>query len=193
MSKNEWHHAPVHKLSEKGAYLITAGTYLKQHHFSSPWLLDYLQDATFSFAREYAWNLDAWTFFSNHYHLVGLSDTPENLPDFLKKLHSQTAIEVKRRTGIDADHVWYNYWDKHLSFQKSYLARLKYVHTNPVHHGLVGDATNYRWCSANWFLQNADRSFYKTVYSFGLDRINVFDDFEPETNGEGATAVARQG
>ena len=33
---------------------------------------------------------------------------------------------------------------------KSYLARLNYVHQNPVKHGLVRVANQYRWCSAAW-------------------------------------------
>jgi hypothetical protein len=28
-----WPHAPTHQLSESGTYFVTAGTYLKDHHF----------------------------------------------------------------------------------------------------------------------------------------------------------------
>jgi len=30
-----------------------------------------------------------------------------------------------------------NFWDTRLTFEKSWLARLKYVHHNPLYHGLV--------------------------------------------------------
>jgi putative transposase len=31
-----WPHAPTHQLSENGTYFVTAGTYLKAHHFRTP-------------------------------------------------------------------------------------------------------------------------------------------------------------
>jgi hypothetical protein len=35
----QWPHTPVHKLGEPGAFIVTAGTYLKAHRFSNPRLL----------------------------------------------------------------------------------------------------------------------------------------------------------
>lgn len=76
--------------------------------------------------------------------------------------------------------VWFQYWETRLTFEKSYLARLKYVHNNPVKHGLVRVATEYPWCSAAWFERTADRSFYRTITGLGIDKINVRDDYSPE-------------
>lgn len=73
--------------------------------------------------------------------------------------------------------VWYRSWDTRLTFERSYLARLAYVHTNPVKHGVVTDAETYRWCSAGWFRAEAERPFYETVMSFKTDLINVYDPF----------------
>ena len=42
----------------------------------------------------------------------------------------------------------------------SLLARLNYVHNNPVHHGIVPAARQYPWCSASWFENSADRLFF---------------------------------
>jgi putative transposase len=55
------------------------------------------------------------------------------------------------------------------------MARLNYVMQNPVHHGLVNDATHYPWCSANWFKEKTPLSFYQTVCSFKIDKVNVID------------------
>jgi hypothetical protein len=41
--------------------------------------------------------------------------------------------------------------------EKSWLARLNYVHQNAVKHGLVPIAHQYPWCSAPWFETNARR------------------------------------
>ena len=39
----DWPHAPVHRLSEHGTFLVTAGTLHKHHHFPSRQRLDLLQ------------------------------------------------------------------------------------------------------------------------------------------------------
>ncbi len=73
--------------------------------------------------------------------------------------------------------VWYNYWDTKLTFERSYLARLNYVHQNPVKHGLVRVASQYPWCSAAWFERTASPATVKTIYSFKTDKVKIDDDY----------------
>lgn len=87
-----------------------------------------------------------------------------------------TAKEFNLQDNQPGRRVWFQYWDTLLTFQRSYLARLNYVHNNPVKHGLVANAENYPWCSAAWFAQNAPRSFVETVSRFKIDKVNVFDE-----------------
>jgi hypothetical protein len=42
MAMIQWPHAPVHKLAEPGAFMVTTGTYRKEHHFRKPSLLEFL-------------------------------------------------------------------------------------------------------------------------------------------------------
>lgn len=173
-----WHHSPAHSLSEAGAYMVTAGTYQKKRLFSSDELLTMVQDALFRIAAEYRWQLQAWAIMANHYHFIAIPDgTADSLPNMVRKLHSQTAADANRRLATPGRKVWFQYWDTHLTFERSYLARLNYVHNNPVHHGLTAVACTYPWCSAAWFEQNAQSSFYKTVSSFRYDRLMIPDDF----------------
>jgi putative transposase len=51
------------------------------------------------------------------------------------------------------------------------------VNHNPVRHGVVQLAENYRWCSAAWFIQNASPAFVKTVMGFKIDQLKVPDNF----------------
>jgi len=174
----EWHHAPVHKLGEQGCYMVTAGTYRKEKIFNSASALDLLQDNLLSLAERYGWNLQAWAVLANHYHFVAFSP-PEakSLPDMLRQFHSETARIINRRQNAKRRRVWYQFWDSHITHQTSYLARLKYVHYNPVHHGLVEDLIQYRWCSAGWFEETTGAGFQRTVRSFGTKRLNVIDDY----------------
>ena len=169
-----------YRLSETGTYFVRAGTYLNEHHGIIPDRLDYLEATLLSLANEAGWQLEAWAVFSNHYHFVAHADPDsERLSDFLAELHRRTAAFVNERDGLTGRRVWYNYWDTQLTFEKSYFARLNYVHQNPVKHGLVAVANQYRWCSAAWFERTATRAQVRTIYNFKTDQVNVRDEFTP--------------
>lgn len=65
-----------------------------------------------------------------------------------------------------------------LTYEKSYLARLNYVHQNPVKHGLVPVANRYPWCSAGWFERTAQPAQVNTIYGFKFDTLKIFDDYD---------------
>ena len=73
--------------------------------------------------------------------------------------------------------VWHNFWETRITYEKSYLARLNYVHQNAVKHGLVRLANQWRWCSAAWFERTAAPAMIETIYGFKTDAVNVFDEF----------------
>jgi putative transposase len=95
----------------------------------------------------------------------------------LGKLHRAIAREFNAEDRTPGRKVFHQYWDTHITFQRSYLARLNYVHQNPVHHGVARQASEYRWCSAAWFELSVRPAFVKSVYRFRADRISVIDDF----------------
>lgn len=71
-----------------------------------------------------------------------------------------------------------NFRDTRITHQTSYMARLRYVNQNPVHHRLVPEASRYRWCSAAWFETNAPKSFVESVARFKTDKLDIWDDFD---------------
>src|SRR5262249_12007958 len=159
-------------LDQQGACIVTAGTYRKLHHFGSVDRRDLLQQALLVSAQQHGWHQQAWAVFSNHYHFVATSPgEPTSLRRLVQRLHSETARAVNRMGSTADRQVWFTYWDTHLTFQRSYLARLRYVHENAVHHGLVRNAVEYRWCSAQWFEATAAPVFVKTVSSFKIDQL----------------------
>ncbi|HEX4707434.1 MAG TPA: hypothetical protein VH229_06840 [Candidatus Udaeobacter sp.] len=97
--------------------------------------------------------------------------------DFLRHLHRELAVRLNRMSTTAGRRVMYEFWDTRLTFERSWLARLNYVHQNAVKHEIVSVANQYPWCSAAWFQSNARSGFVKSVYSFKTDRINVPDDF----------------
>jgi putative transposase len=176
----DWPHAPVHRLSEQGTYMVTTGTYRKFHIFNDIQRLDLLESMLLNLAIKFDIQLEAWAVFSNHYHFIGHALTAgSNLKEFLRELHACTAREVNALDGEDGRVVWHNFWDKKLTFEQSYLARLNYVHQNAVKHGLVQVANQYRWCSAAWFERAARPAQVETIYGFKTDGVKVTDEFEP--------------
>jgi putative transposase len=181
----DWPHAPPHRLSEAGTYFVTAGTYRKLHHFRARQRLEVLQRGLITVCREAGWTLEAWAVFSNHYHFVAGSpcrtDSAQSLARMLGRLHSRTAAWVNRLEGTPGRKVWHNFFETKLSFERSYFARLSYVHQNAVRHGLVRTAGEYPWCSARWFEQAASKARVATIYRFKTDRLAVADDYEVES------------
>jgi putative transposase len=173
-----WPHAPYHSFSQQGTYIITAATYHKALLFKKSNELDLLQNLLFELAEHYKWKLESWAIFANHYHFIARSpEDSKNLEKFIKHFHAASARAINQTQGAKGRQVWYQYWDTRLTFQNSYYSRLKYVHNNPVKHGLVKCAKDYNWCSAYWFEANADPVFYKTVESYKIDSVNIIDDF----------------
>ena len=92
-----WPHAPLHRLSGRGTYIVTAGIYQKEHFFRSPKRLGVLHRGLLAVADEFGWRLEAWAVFSNHYHFVGHSpkesDDAESLTGMLGKLHENRKMD----------------------------------------------------------------------------------------------------
>lgn len=179
-SPYHWPHAPLHRLSEHGTFIVTARTLHKEHLFRGRERLDLLESRLLTLAKQYGVHLEAWAVFSNHYHFVGHSTGPDNqIKSLISHLHSKTGTDLNTLDRTPGREVWHNFWDTQLTFEKSYLARLNYVHQNAVKHGLVSVANQYPWCSAPWFELTATTAKINTIYSFKIDKLKVHDDFEP--------------
>jgi putative transposase len=180
--KMPWPHAPSHSLGDAGTYFVTAGTYHKEHHFRGSQRLEVLCRGLLTVAQDFGWHLEAWAVFSNHYHFVGHSPLDEpsasSLSEMLGRLHEKTAKWLNKLDLTPKRQVWHNFWETRLTYEKSYLARLNYVHQNPVKHGLVNVASQYPWCSAAWFERTARPAQVKTIFGIKIDKVRVFDEYD---------------
>jgi len=174
----DWPHAPIHRFGEAGIYFVTGATLYKQHFFRSHRALDALQGMLFEKASEHGVALQAWCFFPNHYHLVASAEEGARLKRMLTRLYVDSAIAINRRDDTKGRQVWYQFRDSQLTYERSWLARLKYTHENAVHHGIVANAMNYRWCSASWFAATASPAFTETVRRMKIDKLSIYDDFD---------------
>jgi putative transposase len=164
---------------------VTSGTYLKQHHFRGTDRLRVLHRGLLTVCRDFHWHLEAWAVFSNHYHFVAHSpqdeDDATSLSRMLGLLHEKTAKWLNRIDEKQRRQVWHNFRETRLTYEKSYLARLHYVHENAVKHRLVLVANQYPWCSAGWFERTATPAQVKTLRSFKTDRLQIYDEYTPDS------------
>jgi putative transposase len=177
-----WPHAPAHLRDAQGAVMFTAATYKQVPRFNSRPKLDFLQSKLFELAEVHGFALQAWAIFPNHYHFIAHIERPSHLAPFARKLHASTGNFLNEVDAEKGRQVWFQYWDSKITFERSYYARLHYVHRNAVHHGIVKRAANYPWCSAAWFEREAVPSFRETVLRFRTDKLNVHDPFEVKRN-----------
>lgn len=174
----DWPHAPTHWFRPNGIYMVTASTYRKAKLFDSPKKLSMLQESLIESAEQAGWALHAWAVFSNHYHFVGYAAEEAHAPSrWIKAFHMRTAKALNAMDSALGRRVWYQYWDTELTYQRSYFARLAYVHFNAVRHGIVKEPTLYKWSSAAWFQQSASSALYKTITSIKTDQVKVIDTF----------------
>jgi putative transposase len=180
--RTPWPHAPTHQLSVRGTYFVTASTYQRLPHFSGVKRLRVLHRGLLIVANDFNWELEAWAVFPNHYHFVAHSpaskEDASSLSDMLSVLHVKTADWINKLDKTPGRQVWFNFRETRLTHQRSYLARLNYVHQNAVKHGLVPVANQYPFCSAAWFERTASTAMVKSVYRFKTDKVSVPDEFE---------------
>jgi putative transposase len=132
----DWPHAPIHRLGSHGVFMVTGATLYKEHLFNGEERLTMLEHSLLSLSKQYGWQLEAWSVFSNHYHFVGRGvEDSQNLGVFLNHLHSDTARNLNILDQIKGRQVWFNFWDTKLTYKRSYLARLNYVHQNEAQLG----------------------------------------------------------
>lgn len=159
-------------------YMVTGAIFHNQHYLRENSKKEIVLQTLFERSKLLGWNLEAWAILNNHYHFI--AQAPENigsLQKLIRQIHSITAIQINKWDNTANRQVWCNYWDSCLTYEKSYLARLHYVHTNPVKHGLIENAFDYSYCSYRWFVEQSDASFKEQVLNQPIDRLSLIDNF----------------
>lgn len=172
----EFVHAPGHLFIPRASYMVTASTYRKAHFYDSKEKLRNLTDTLLNTVAHWGWMLEAWSVFSNHYHLVATApEDPLTLTRFIRAAHSITAKYVNAVDGTKGRRVWHNYWDTCITGEQAYLARLKYAHLNAVKHGLVEKPEDYPYSSYSWFVNSNPSDLCERVFNQTIDLLELED------------------
>jgi putative transposase len=141
-------HNPPHYFRANSMYMVTGSILYKDLLMAQDHRKEFFLRTLFDRAELLGWSLEAWAVLGNHYHFI--AQAPEDagtLEKLIRQIHSITAIAINKWDNAPGRKVWYNYWDSCITYEKSYLAGLHYVHTNPVKHRLVNRAEDYPICS----------------------------------------------
>ena len=172
-------HNPPHYFVPNAMFMLTGAILHKQYLLHENRRKEFFLQTLLERTKLLGWDLQAWSVLNNHYHFI--AKAPNNamtLEKVIRQLHSITAIEINRWDSTPGRQVWFNYWDSCLTYEKSYLARLHYVHMNPVKHGLVDDAAQYPFCSYRWFVEQGDEALKQLVFAQPIDHVKILDDFD---------------
>ena len=121
-----WPHAPAHHFAFGDTFFITGVTHHKQQLYQSAAALDELQVLLFAKAHQHECELQAWSLLTNHYHLIARGDG-ERVRRMVTRFHTEAAIALNRRDGVKGRQVWFQFWDKTLTFD-SVVAGTAAVH-----------------------------------------------------------------
>jgi len=183
MNKNNakyiiYKHNPPHLFLSNATYIITASTYKRKRFFHNDELKSLVLISILHYFSKYSWHIKAYVILTNHYHL--LVHAPENnvsLSKSINNIHRYTAHKINQINKKSGMKIWWNYWDTCLTYEKSYYARLNYIHFNPVKHGYVDDPKKWKFSSYNEFCELDYPEAKKVEKEFPFDRVKVYDNF----------------
>lgn len=171
-------HSPPHFFKDNQVYMITASTYKKLPLLTDDSIKLFLLDLILNKFNKYHWRIDAYVILNNHYHLlVQALSNAQSLPKIIREIHKFSAIEINRQRSRSVHKVWWNYWDTLITYEKSYYARLNYIHFNPVKHGYVEDPINYSFSSYKSFYDSDPETALSVHKIYPFDKVKIKDDF----------------
>jgi putative transposase len=100
-----------------------------------------------TYAEEHRLNIWAWCLMSNHIHLLAVPETTPSLVRALGRTHSEYARYRNARLA-SIGHIWQARYYSCPIDDHSVWEVMAYIERNPVRAGLVANAEDYPWSSA---------------------------------------------
>jgi putative transposase len=171
-------HNPPHFFSPNATYMVTGATYKKRRIFCTYKAKEILLSSIIFCFEKYDWEIKAYVILDNHYHLLLMAPyRAEYLSKIISELHRYTSLRVNQLESKTGRKVWWNYWDTCISYERSYFARMNYIHFNPVKHGYVDSPENWFFSSYQEFYNLNPLELERIEKEYQFDKVKVKDDF----------------
>lgn len=161
-------------LSARGKIIYPGGIYHVTHRAPGRELIfvetgDYLYLLSLlkEVSKEFLWDVFAFVFMSNHFHIL-LRITDANLSNGIKKICERYAVFFNKKYERKGS-VFSRPYRAALCMDDTYLLAISlYIHLNPVKAGLCKNITGYRWSSLSLYIKDRKKSFINPNLILGI-------------------------
>jgi putative transposase len=159
----KYRHAPAHLFLTGYRYFVSAGTLGRRPYFDTDSKKELLFDTICEMLEHDGGRHDGWVILSNHYHMLVELENAFLLPQLIRRIHSKSAVLLNKLSRRPGRRIWYQYWDECIRDEKSFYAKLNYIHWNPVKHGYVDSPEEYRFSSYGSHLRIRGKKWLREI------------------------------
>jgi len=174
----KYEHNPPHLFKPESKYFITARTYKKKKFFKTDKAKSNLFQSIFTSFNNRNWIIEDWVILDNHYHLlVSSSEKPEDLGTIINEIHKFTALWIKKNNpqSKSSHKIWFNYWDRCITYENSYFTRVNYIWNNPVKHNYCKFAKDYKFGSY-YNRYRLEKEYTESIISnYPFNKASIYD------------------
>jgi putative transposase len=136
-------------------YFITTVTHQRRCFFCDFHDLNLLSETLHGVQEYHPFRLIAYAFMPDHVHLMLRISAESNISRVMHSFKWNTSLNYKRAHGIHTPwRLWQqSFYDHVIRDGRDLEKHFHYVHYNPIKHGLVADAGEYRYCSFREYLE----------------------------------------
>jgi len=153
--KRPWH-CPAHGDSEAdNCYIVSAACYEHKSVIGQKdKRMHEVEQELINICNKLGINLFAWCVLPNHYHVLVEADAISVLLKELGKMHGRTSRKWNLEDESVGRQVWFNCVERLIKSDGHYWASVNYIHHNPVKHGYVKKWTDWKYSSADKYLND---------------------------------------
>lgn len=126
---------------------------------------------------KFAWQLEDWVILDDHYHLMlqASEDGKKTIADLMNNFHKFSSLWIRKHYPDfkDEKRIFCNYWDKCITYESSYYARLNYLYNNPVKHGYVEKPEDYPFGSYYYRIKTQKTYLEELMNKFPFDKLDL--------------------
>jgi len=149
-------HSPPHFGIGKDIYLLTSACYEHKPLMNTPERRDEWERAIFDVLEKAGADVRAWVILPNHWHVLA-SVVLSSIRPMIARLHNGKATQWNREDDALGRKVWHGFSDRCIRNERHYFASINYIHANPVKHGYVANAADWKWSSLHTYLDEVGR------------------------------------
>ena len=134
---------------EGGTYFFTMVTKFRKPLFQDPSLCYFFMAGVEKIKSRYPFDLDAYVILPDHIHL--LISLPAGMRDYsniIKEVKKSVTKEIRKHLDQPDLVVWQDrFWEHTIRDERDMKTHYDYIHYNPVKHGYVESAYQWKWSS----------------------------------------------